>query len=516
MSKRCRDLHLFPDSNIDADITGLANTDIFTKPHCLISRIDSLHKELNSGIDVQRQIDQCCLPLYFHHKQGLPDTDNSWKIFMPRLCDVFGIEHVHDLGNHIRALSAHNFVSTNVFSRLIQYSLPYVKHNRLTFPKYEDVNSLMLMHMVQYITACCLGLHQANCKKPLWQLRYRIIMYVYTLLSFGSCKDLYEFCCQNLNLLRISLIEYFIVHVQENMPCEYESMQYLFGTKTNIAYVFSQFKQNINAFRGLHMQSPSLQWNVLNAKAHCIIEKCNRICKGKPRLGIKAFGSFMSSVDNDLLRSALKHEFWSDRHKSAKLEILCSKLRQNICFSLLPKNIVQLQIRALEYAMKRDSVSHANSFNLHVCVKCCENKQLRSKNLLRTNSDRQAYCNHCCSADHIICVNTLGRIVQCYDNKYYYCPFCLQVHTWHGTSTEFSNCIFKAEVVNRSSHRMCAVCERQHNLHPFDVLDSNLGVQQHLHLCGKHQPYSHQLAYIHDLDSLITAVSVKCTRSRYI
>lgn len=517
-SSRCRVLKLFPKRNLDVDITGLNNKDIFQQPSAIINQIEALHKDLNNGVDVQVQIDQFCLPLFFHHQNALPDEDKTWKVLMPKLSDVFNPSHLYDMGVNIRALSANNFSSSDVFSRLIQYSLPYVKHNRLTFPKYDDVNTLMLMRMIQIILACCLGIHEINCKKPLWQLRFRIIMYVYTLLSFGSTNDMYEFCSQNLNLLRIAIIEYFIVHVETNMPCEYKSMQYLFGTKTNISYIFSQFKQNINLFRGLHMQTPTLNWSVLNGKAHGIIEKCNRICKGKPRMANKTYHNSLTNMINaHALCDALKHCYWSNNTQTMNFQIISHRLRNNIRFSILPQNVIQLQLRALERAMSRDSVCNSDSFNLHVCVSCLENKTFRHKNLLRTDSYRAPFCNSCKSSENVITINLLGRLLYCFEQVHYFCPFCLQVHVWQGTGTEFSSCHLqnkKDEKISRT--RICAICDRPHNVHSFSVLDSTLGIQQHFYLCGKHQPYSHQLALIHDMDSLLTAVSVKNTRSRYI
>lgn len=478
--------------------------------------IDKLHKKLNNGEDVQQQIDRYCLPLMFYHQQPKQSVREAWRVLMPRIQDVFNSKHLYDMGTHIRALSANTSVSTNVFSRLIQYSLPYVKHNRLTFPKFEDVNALMLTHMIQIILACCLGVHQPHCKKPLWQLRFRIIMYMNTLLSFGSCADLYEFCSQNLNLLRISIIEYFVMHVKTNMPCEYQSMQFLFGTKTDIVYVFSQFKQNINSFRSLHMQSQNLNWETLNIKAHSIIEKCNRICKGKPRTVAKSITYLAPAVSNKTLQLALQHDYWNTDITDKDFQILCHHLRKNIQFAVLPKNVMQMQLRSLDHVLHRDSVCYSSCFKLHMCVRCTENKSTRQKSLLRTDSGRKPYCNICNKAENIVSINTLGRIVQCYNQVFYFCAFCLQVHLWQGHGTEFSGCTLQQSRNKIHFDRQCIVCDRVNNLHPFSTLDSKLGVQQHMYLCGKHQPYPHQTAYIHDLESLVTAVSVKCTRPRYI
>ena len=519
ISKRCTNHVLFKEQDIDVDITGLNHQDIFQHPAEIIDSIVMLHKQLNSGHNAQKQIDQYCLPLLWHHQHQKPASDKTWKLFMPKLAHVFSKEHLYDIGNNVRSLSAQvqSHGNNNVFARLIQYSLPYVKHNRLTFPKFEDVNAEMLMHMIQIILACCIGMHENDCKKPVWQLRFRILMYMYTLLVHGSVNDLYEFCAKNLNLFRIAIIEYFVLHVQEHMPCEYETMHYLFGSKTNIPFIFAQFRQNINLFRSMHMQTTDLNWSTLNSKAHTIIEKCNRICKGKPRVVPKSIEAHAwQPISKEEILQALNYDQWGTHKLKLSATLMLNDIRSQVRYSVLPQNVVQAQISALRKAMMRDSVKYASSFYMHVCVQCLQNKGNRSKQMLRTNSKQQAFCHICKDSSYILCLNALGRLLHCMDDVFYYCPFCLQVHLWHSTGTEFSQCALLNDSNIHSKSKNCLICSRTNSLHAVSALDSALGVMQHMHLCSRHVPFTHQLPFVHDLHALAEAMTVKNKNHRYI
>jgi hypothetical protein len=121
-----------------------------------------------------------------------------------------------DIGRNIRQIIMADLHS-ETFTRLIFFSLPYLKHNRLTLPPLHETKYLDLQNCVRIIYASCLGMLQANSKKPPWSLRVQLHVFIHQLLLNGTHQDLHVFCKTHLAVLRISLIEYVIFFVRRNM-----------------------------------------------------------------------------------------------------------------------------------------------------------------------------------------------------------------------------------------------------------------------------------------------------------
>ena len=61
-----------------------------------------------------------------------------------------------------------------------------------------------------------------------------------------------------------------------------------------------------------------------------------------------------------------------------------------------------------------------------------------------------------------------------------------------------------------SPARACVICGfSPSSLHTVPVLDSHLGVMQHVRLCNRHMPYEHQMKYVHDLGVLVKRIQNK-------
>ena len=71
-------------------------------------------------------------------------------------------------------------------------------------------------------------------------------------------------------------------------------------------------------------------------------------------------------------------------------------------------------------------------------------------------------------------VNVLGRIVQLYEKKFYFCHFCLSVHRWTSCGQEFTCCHYKQKQT-AIRPRQCLLCARVHNLHDADAVSSAHG-----------------------------------------
>tara|TARA_Y100000389_G_scaffold70176_2_gene66867 strand:+ start:2259 stop:3857 length:1599 start_codon:yes stop_codon:yes gene_type:complete len=517
---------IYKDGYQDCDVTGLPFSYNFEfTPNKITTHLMQLHDKMNQGDSTQVEIDRHWLPLMMTYCHSPLLDVMPWQAFLLKPEHVLQACHLPDIGMHVRTLSMRHD-STQVMCRMIQYSLPYIKHNRLTFPKFTDINNQTLVGLIQIVLAMCLGMHSETIKKPVWQLRFRIVTYMYTLLTTGTEYDLYLWCVNNLNLIRIAIVEYFVSYVQQHMPCEYDILRILFGVNTNVEHIFRQFQLNINYFRSNHLQGEHLLWSELNDRAHIIIEKCNRICKGKPRIaslrrkrdmGLQAMSHKAINLGLAMPRC---HSIFALHTMMPKLSVATLRsitdLQSSIQVQVLPRSITKRQCTRLHQALFQDTHLYANSVFLHRCIKCrssASDKHVGGQ--LRTDADGIVSCCHCKTADTVVSINALGRIIQCYDKKYYYCSQCLTIHEWTGTGHEFTQCLIRAPAPE-PTEKQCLLCTRVHNLHNMSILDDNLGIKQHFLLCGRHVPWLHQQPLIYNMDSLLKAIQFKIENSSYV
>ena len=102
----------------------------------------------------------------------------------------------------------------------LRYSMPYIKHNRLTFFAFKHAKVETLQNVLRLQLATCLGLHSENNKKPTWRIRVQLVTMFTKLLACGTPMDMNLFCCAHIPLLRVSLIEHDVHFVETNMPVE--------------------------------------------------------------------------------------------------------------------------------------------------------------------------------------------------------------------------------------------------------------------------------------------------------
>lgn len=435
----------------------------------------------------------------------------GWRRFVLSRTHVFGIQDVMDIGPYVRKLSMNRAISSDIMCRIIQYSLPYVKHNRLNFPRYKDMSMHVLVGLVHMVLVLLLGLCFPSSKKPVWHIRFSVLTYIQTLLSNGSQYDLYLFCMHNVNIVRIAVIEYFVYFVQNNMPCEYDTLNLMFGTHCNVYVVFRQFCTNIDTFRVHALQVDKLCWSELNAKAHNVIEKCNRLCKSKPRINVSKPSTFDKSnfeLSLKLLHyPRFKHVFYYKMmHPSITMSDVSRMtfLHENIKPIALPAAIQQLQCRHVLAAMDRDTKMYQHCLNVYVCFRCLPSEQCINTNM-RIDVHGQIFCNTCHQKDALFCINIFGRLLRIFRHIYYLCHHCLSVHEWHGVGSEFFLCPVK-RVVCKSRRLLCQICTRNIGVTTHSVLDTNIGVMQTVALCQRHGPREHEHVWNHNLDACLECV----------
>jgi hypothetical protein len=406
--------------------------------------------------EIMREIDRYWFALFLQSIDSPLTKRIPWHSFVLKLSDVFSLDQLPDIGPCIRQLSLHRNISNNVMCRIIQYSLPYVKHNRLNFPRYVDVPHTELVDLIQITLAMLLSIYPHCTKQALWQLRFKIYIYIYHLLSRGNKYDQYTWCLNNINLIRIAMVEYFVYFVSTNMPAEYEILQTLFGCSGNVEVTFRQFLVNVEYFRTQNLQTTDLNWENIHKKSHYIIERCNRLCKAKPKLAKNHIKSENYTIDSVNLKRILD----------------------------IPRCTHPFHAKIFNPNMTFDDMKHVYHIHRNIFIHVLPRSVFKIQAML-------------------------GQIVSIFSKNYYFCHECLMVHEWKSIGVEFFKCPFaKKEQITKKSE--CILCKKNVNVNTFHVLDSKLGVMQSINLCLRHSPRDYQMKYIHSLHLLF-----ECLRKRH-
>ena len=252
------------------------------------SKLILLHKqiqisdELPERIQLQKQIDQYLLVAALYTSNAPLSRKMQWQdLLLPLHIDMIPS---YDLGVIIRDITMKiDDSNSSIMFKIVQYCIPYIKHNRLTFPEFKNIRRNDLVSMIQMILATCLGVYPHAQRKPTWHIRVSIFWMIWQFLEKGNEMDLYMLCRDNVSILRLAIIEYFIYIIDNFMPVEKSFMDNILGLSCKTSAIFTQFLVIIDAFRANALQDTVFDFTEINSKAQVGIEKCNRVCKGKSR-----------------------------------------------------------------------------------------------------------------------------------------------------------------------------------------------------------------------------------------
>lgn len=456
-----------------------------------------------NGVDVQTQIDtQLILSL-------LPLQLQSFFVERVTVLPKFllSVDLVLDIGFIIRDIMMHKQCNEVLF-KLYQYTMPFIKHNRLNFPAMHLVSKPVLMHMLQLVMLTCLGLHSPQCKTPTLHIRTKLFRIFTALTTQGSLRDIYMFCCHHNYLLRLSFMEHFVqfssLHMSQELGilrvskiCSYDHCK----TKRLVQYITDQFRTNA-------LQNESLSWDLVEQKAQVAIERCNRTCKSQPVHPTPKFQNISELVDGETFDEIMGMPRLDAADLAGSLaagRMFFTAARwhvaKSVCKYALPVFLQCKQFTVLQSLSENAHCANiAMKSKLYVCLRCNQEHCVARQDM-RLNYPHTPICVHCNSSTYVFATDTLGHLIRCHGNYYYFCPFCFCVHNWQGTGCEFFKCD-SAKRRGGEPPKHCAVCYRNVLLTRVRVLDKKLGLMQTLFLCNRHCPRLGQLQYVHDVASL--------------
>ena len=248
--------------------------------------VDKLIKQHNHGHVVQLEIDRYMMCLHVESVGSPILAEVPCELLVTYPEHVFALSHLPDIGSYIsKLIISHHNTSVDLMSRLIHYSMPYIKHNRMNFPAYLPEHARVLPDIVNIMLACCLALYPESSKKPVLQLRVKLVNTFHQMKARGTPMDLYVFCTANMSLLRIAMIEYFVYFISCFMPNETDMLTTVFGLHTQkISDIFKQFTIICDTFRHQCLQSHVLDLVDINSKAQIAIGTCMMCVCVQPRV----------------------------------------------------------------------------------------------------------------------------------------------------------------------------------------------------------------------------------------
>ena len=473
--------------------------------------ITKLLPQINKNTKAHEVIDQYSLAFYM---SCVTNAKLKWRNYVVRPRDVFSVFNLPDIGQNIRNILC-NQVQHDTMTKMLFFSLPFLKHNRLNLQPMSEISMVNLQHFVRIILGCYLGILQPNGKTPPWILRIKIIVFTMQLLSRGTQKDLYTFCASHQATLRIACIEYFIYFLQSYMIPELSMFACIFIKSQNTdALQFKELLHVINNFRVACYTSTTLDTVDFNSKALCMLERCNRICVTKLKhnsvaapqtliVSDKVIATFMgSSRTLSAVIAQTIHPNFTDPEIDQFMQ-----LQQKITRYPLPSELQKIQILALQDTAKINSIKATNCISCHVCIRCgLSAGSMDTKMRLTSNGD--SICSQCKTDDFVTRIFVIGHVVRCGPCMLFWCPICRIVHEWQASGYDFRACsILKIHRIRPNVS--CFMCHKQVGLETVQVLDSRLGVLHTLSLCYKHRPWEFQTKWIHDIESFCLALKYK-------
>lgn len=527
----------------------------------LHSLLHELHHRLNRGENVQPLIDAhipiCLLELSDNKLLEMVD----WQLLVLSEDQIPSIHHLPDIGCHIRMIfSDMQPTQHNAFLKILNYSMPFIKHNRLSFPPLRDFSTAHLFDLLQISMFSLLGLFPTCKKQPLFYNRVFVCGLIHTLMASADIQHIHAFCQQHLHIIRVSVMEFFLYFLETNMPVEYGLMQAMFHTYVNIRSIITQLRVCIDNFRQKSLQQHLQSMQSVNAVAQQCNDRCNRICKGKFKYKRKAvLAKRRVSFSKDAMQLAFEaprfaHKFYMHRaYPNVSHEIISHAHHIQQCVQIfdMPENLKRAQFQAVRKLANLHISSAARSIYLHFCFSCKLLDRGGIDNMMRVDGNMNVLCNRCRTCDHVLSINSLGRFIGIDHQTFFFCVECNKIHAWTPTAHGFScgaaaDPIFsrqpesttpepaasptalksgsmaqrtgttlrkaRSQLPTAQAHikaNQCILCYRSVNLAQLKLMHSTEALFFDVNLCKWHTPLCNMIPYINTIHDLHGALQQK-------
>ena len=455
----------------------------------------------------------------------------------PENCDYFRLQRdmlitpatLLDIGPHVRTLAS-NGNHDHLFLRLLEFTLPLYKHNRLHFPALRECSYGCLAEIVRLVMATCLGIYPTSERRAVWSVRVQIWFFFWNLLSRANAYDLHLFCTQHVALVKLAIVEYFFYTLQFVLPVETTFLMRRAGergsdmccqTAKSTAFHVDQFRQG--SFCG-----ETLDLTAAVSMATISLEKCVRLWKARDAYTAARDGVCRSAarLSEQEMRRACRLALESPRvhhpvylMHMARVDVvtasLVHSLQQQVHVFPLPQNIMRQQYVFVEDALMSEGAAVMKLMYLDVCLNCGLQGRGKSYSLdrkLRLNRNQGICCSKCGSDETVAKINAVGRLVWVHGVYLYFCWRCRKVHSWVGDGLDLvGHCPDETRSLAPVAPppRTCVLCERRSQVERYSVLDDRVGILARVYLCAWHTPPENLQKQVFNFDSLLQMLDIK-------
>ena len=472
-----------------------------------------LHQRLNNGEEVQHEIDRYLLLCFLECNQSHIIQQCEYSSLVLSSAHVLSVSDLPDIGKYIRSIFTLSTADcSSAMLKLVNYCIPFVKHNRLTFPMIQEFVSTDMHNILQIVLASLVGLFPTSRKHPLFYNRVFIFGYIHSLMAEHSVVRMHAFCETNIHIVRLALMEYLLYFLQTYMPAEYELMSTLFDISIDLSLMLVHLRMCIDNFRQLSLQTHMEGFTAINMHAQTCNDRCNRICKGKFRSHKRSLAKVAGKViAPTTVRLALQaplqtHVYYLHQmypHEPPHVLEGIARVQNNIKVYNLPANMAQTQREKLQCLIMENAVTTLRSVYLHYCT-LCQRQENIVDNMLRMDGNMCVRCNHCEQSEFMIKINSVGRFIVIGQQTLIFCHKCARIHAWHQACDKKTTSLLtttqaaavaqrfpsasRPQRVKSNNAYKCVLCFRTVNLSAIKLLNDDVGFMYDVLLCKRHMP----------------------------
>jgi len=436
-----------------------------------------------------------------------------------------------------------------VYDNLFRYCLPGVRKPRALLA--TDINnSHNLTAHLNILLATLMGLYPRVSKKPLFSVRVKLFCRVRHLMS-ASRKEQVDFFCENMSILALAHVEYFVNVLQDFCPVEYN----FFLKSCNMHQYCSIAINTTDSFRQLCLQktdTTSQDWGFLRDTSAVLLDKMVRtfklrrkpvsilrqqpqsLCARPVNTNKRVRNICHLQVDDYLLDTIVRmhsvnhtNNTFAYMQQHALLFPLEPRLsverlqviqtaHEKLMVYKLPWNIMDMQAQAV---LRKTTLNPMLTYNIchkSICLRCvvqCNQKAMRT---LFTRNDtlrmclqtHEPQCANCMSTRWVVQLNLLGHVIRIHTWYMYLCPYCCRIHEWGGHGVEFNMNSGELPCKNQNMsssvdrRKQCAICDRSCTNTALQVLHVPTTSIRNVFLCSKHQLPNHMKRFATNTDRL--------------
>ena len=334
-----------------------------------------------------------------------------------------------DLGEAIRGCITRNSKKSCVVQHFMNTCLPLHKACTQIKNVTDIASSPILLNL---LLATLLGLYPDSTKRPPFHQRAHLYRTMHNLLTLPM-QEQFNFITQYPQLINIAVFEYIFNVIPHYFPVERECISEHF----DMSPFFSQSAPLFDQFRQDNIYTGDESWQSLSAAACTYNQKMQRMYKNKHKKSHQVHQAHTQKISEDHLQMIMDTNLVTQTNTTlSSLQLLASEytvltndstadhvatVHRCIHVAKLPLNLLELQEASLRHITSTCHVKTHLARTKHVCV-VCESAGKPTKLRICSQTGKPVCLK--CTADTIISIDTIGKVVYIGKYQYIFMPCC--------------------------------------------------------------------------------------------